>query len=46
MRREGCCAGGHPRVHRMIVRDLDAVLDYAENIVTLDQPLTDPARQA
>jgi hypothetical protein len=44
--------GGRPRVHRMIVRDLDAVLDDREDsitlddTVTLDQPLTDPARQA
>ena len=37
---------GRPRVHRMIVRDLDAVLDDADDAVTLDQPLTDPARQA
>jgi MFS family permease len=35
-----------PRVHRMIVRDLDAVLDDATDIATIDQPLTDPARQA
>jgi MFS family permease len=35
-----------PRVQRMIVRDLDAVLDDADDTVTLDQPLTDPARQA
>ena len=35
-----------PRVRRMIVRDLDAVLDGADDIVSLDQPLTDPARQA
>jgi hypothetical protein len=35
-----------PRVHRMIVRDLDAVLDDADETMTLDQPLTDPARQA
>jgi MFS family permease len=35
-----------PRVHRMIVRDLDAVLDGADDTVTLNQPLTDPARQA
>jgi hypothetical protein len=34
------------RVRRMIVRDLDAVLDEADDTVTLDQPLTDPARQA
>jgi MFS family permease len=37
---------GSPRVHRMIVRDLDAVLDDTDDTVTLDQPLTDPARQA
>jgi MFS family permease len=37
---------GSPRVHRMIVRDLDAVLDDPDDTVTLDQPLTDPARQA
>lgn len=35
-----------PRVHRMIVRDLDAVLDDADDTVSLHQPLTDPARQA
>jgi hypothetical protein len=35
-----------PRVHRMIARDLDAVLDAAADTATLDQPLTDPARQA
>jgi MFS family permease len=35
-----------PRVHRMIVRDLDAVLDDAADTAVLDQPLTDPARQA
>ncbi|RXZ32261.1 MFS transporter [Sphingomonas desiccabilis] len=38
--------GQRPRVQRMIVRDLDAVLDDADDTVTLDQPLTDPARQA
>ena len=36
----------HPRVRRMIARDLDAVLDDANDIVALDPPLTDPARQA
>jgi MFS family permease len=35
-----------PRVHRMIVRDLDAALEGTNDALTLDQPLTDPARQA
>ncbi|WP_097063254.1 MFS transporter [Sphingomonas guangdongensis] len=38
--------GERPRVHRLIVRDLDAVLDPAADLAALDQPLTDPARQA
>jgi hypothetical protein len=37
---------GRPRVHRMIVRDLDAVLDDPDDTVTLDHPVTDPGRQA
>ncbi len=36
----------HPRVRRLIARDLDAVLDDTHDAATLDQPLTDPARQA
>ncbi|WP_076070746.1 MFS transporter [Sphingomonas montana] len=39
---------GHDRqrVRRMLARDLDAVLDDADDTAALDQPLTDPARQA
>jgi MFS family permease len=37
--------GERPRVQRLIVRDLDAVLDDPHDIATLE-PLTDPARQA
>jgi len=37
---------GHPRVHRMLVRDLDAVLDDLDTEATLAAPLTDPARQS
>jgi MFS family permease len=36
----------HPRVHRMLVRDLDAVLDDLDTEATLAAPLTDPARQS
>ena len=32
-----------PRVQRMIVRGLDAVLDDPDETFTLDQALTDPA---
>ncbi|MFD1952583.1 MFS transporter [Sphingomonas arantia] len=35
-----------PRVHRMLARDLDAVLDDADVTAALAQPLTDPSRQA
>lgn len=34
------------RVRRMIGRDLDSVLNGADDLTAMDQPLTDPARQA
>jgi MFS family permease len=34
------------RVRRMLVRDLDTVLDGADEAAAMDQPLTDPSRQA
>jgi hypothetical protein len=35
-----------PRVHRMIVRDLYAVMGDPNDAIALDHALTDPARQS